>query len=368
MNTPAVDPVASVAPLFEPVTIAGVEQRNRIVMAPMTRRKAPDNRVPSDEIAAYYERRAAGGVGFILTEGTHIEPEHAPDSENVPGIWNDEQAEGWSKVIGRVHRAGGKIGCQLWHTGRLAMRPIAPSAIPAMDRQGNPRTTPKEMTHADIDALVAHFAHAAKTAKQAGFDSVEIHGAHGYILDTFVSPEANQRSDAFGGSFEQRIRVPLMVTEAVRAAVGPGYPVWYRFSQWRVDDAAALAYPDPQTLGTFVTALREAGVDVLHASTRDMTEPAFESDPKTLAGWTRELSGLPTVAVGSATLSGGMGDAGAMQTTDPAPLGEMIRRGEADLVAVGRALIGNPDWCPTVARGDWQRLTPYDPQMLERLD
>ncbi len=361
----------SIAPdlqrLFEPVTIAGLPMRNRIVMAPMTRRKAPDDRVPDDAIARYYARRAAHGVGLILTEGTHIEPRHAPDSENVPGIWNDNHVAGWKTVTERVHDAGGLIGCQLWHTGRLAMDPIAPSAIPALDREGHPRTTPREMTRLDIEALIAQFAHAAACAQRAGFDCVEIHGAHGYILHTFMDPEANQRDDDFGGSFDSRMRAPVEVTKAVRAEVGEGYPVWYRLSQFRVDDRTTLPYPDPEHLGLFTGALKAAGVDVLHASTRDMTEPAFGGSPKTLAGWTREVSGLPTVAVGGATLGAWSGNDLA-KPHDPAPLARMIEDEEADLVAVGRALIANPDWCQKVRAGDWERLRPYSGDLLETLE
>lgn len=338
-------------------------------MAPMTRRLAPENRVPSEAMARYYARRARLGVGFILTEGTHIEPKHAPDSKNVPGIWNDNHVNGWAIVTSAVHDAGGLIGCQLWHTGRLAMDPIAPSAIPALDREGNPRTTPREMNHTDIDALVSQFAHAASLAQQAGFDAVEIHGAHGYILDSFVSPSANQRTDQFGGSFENRIKVPVQVTQAVRDAVGDGFPIWYRFSQWRMDDYEALAYPDPDHIRIFTHALKDAGADVLHPSTRDMTDPAFpELGSKTLAGYTRELSGLPTVAVGRATVSAGMGETAEVETTDPQPIAEMVDRGEADLVAVGRSLIANPDWCLKVAQDNWKGLVPYHRDQLESLE
>ena len=353
--------------LFQPVTIAGLTLRNRIVMAPMTRRKAPDDRVPHEAIARYYARRARHGVGLILTEGTHIEPEHAPDSENVPGIWNDAHGAGWKTVTDAVHSEGGTIGCQLWHTGRLAIDPIAPSAIPATDRDGNPRTTPKEMTISDIEALVKSFAHAASCAKRAGFDCVEIHGAHGYILHTFMDPDANQRTDEFGGSFDNRMRAPIEVTKAVREAVGDSYPVWYRFSQFRVDDRTTLPYPDPDHLARFTGALKDAGVDVLHASTRDMTEPAFDNDDTTLAGWTRTLSGLPTVAVGGATLGAWSGNEMA-KPQDPTPLARLVGAGEADLIAVGRALIANPDWCEKVGAGEWESLRPYDGSLLESLE
>ncbi|MEM1423092.1 MAG: 12-oxophytodienoate reductase, partial [Planctomycetota bacterium] len=330
------------------------------------RRKAPDDRVPHDAIARYYARRARHGVGLILTEGTHIEPKHAPDSENVPGVWNDDHTAGWRAVTERVHDAGGLIGCQLWHTGRIAMRPIGPSAIPALDREGNPRTTPREMTPDDIHDLAHHFAHAATRAQDAGFDTVEIHGAHGYILHSFMDPEANQRHDDFGGDFDRRMRVPLLVTQAVRNAVGPEYPVLYRFSQFKLDDNQKLPYPDPDHLATFCTALRDAGVDALHASVRDMTEPAFDGSDRTLAGWTRAVSDLPVIAVGGATLGAWTGNDTA-HPQDPSPIARLVEDGEADLIAVGRALIANPDWCDRVSAGDWRSLRPYSGDLLDSL-
>lgn len=163
------------------------------------------------------------------------------------------------------------------------------------------------------------------------------------------------------------MRVPVMVTRGVREAVGEGYPVWYRFSQWRVDDDdTPLPYPDPEHLGRFLTTLREAGVDVFHASVRDMTEAAFDGSDATLAGWTRKLSGVPTVAVGGAT-QGAWEPGGDATLSDPAPMAELVDGGEADLVAVGRALIANPDWCEIVAEGRWRELRPYDAGMLESL-
>jgi 2,4-dienoyl-CoA reductase-like NADH-dependent reductase (Old Yellow Enzyme family) len=355
--------------LFRPIELdrGRLSLRNRLVMAPMTRRLAPDDRVPTPDIAAYYRRRAEGGVGLIVTEGTHIDDEHAPDSENVPGLFTDKQAEGWAAVTSAVHDASGAIACQLWHTGRLAMRPIGPSPVPAEKRGGGFRATPRPMTTADMEQVAGRFAASASLAKYAGFDAVEIHGAHGYLLDSFLAPGANKRTDAFGGAFNQRMRFPLMVVHAVRDAVGDDYPVMYRFSQWSIDDYAAMTYPNPDTLGLWVNALKDAGVDVLHVSTRDCTAPGFRDADTTLAGWTRELSGLPTVAVGRVGSSSGMNEGDHVPTSDPAPAAALIERGEADFVAVGRGLIANPDWPELVKRGRWEELRPYDRSMLATL-
>ncbi len=363
------DAASAYEPFFRPFTIerGGLTLRNRLAMAPMTRRLAPDDRVPTEAMAAYYGRRAEGGVGLIVTEGTHIDDEGAPDSENVPGMFTDDQAEGWRAVTGAVHEAGGAIACQLWHTGRLAMRPIGPSAIPAEKRGGGFRATPRRMTVRDIETIAERFAESARLAKQAGFDSVEIHGAHGYLLDSFLSPLANKRTDHFGGGFNQRMRFPIMVCEAVRDAVGDDYPVMYRFSQWSIDDYAAMTYPNPEVLGMWVEALRAATMDVLHVSTRDCTAPGFRGSEKTLAGWTRELSGLPTIAVGRVGSSSGMNEGDFVPISDPAPAAALIERGEADMVAVGRGLLANPDWAHLVRDGRWGELRPYDRAMLASL-
>jgi 2,4-dienoyl-CoA reductase-like NADH-dependent reductase (Old Yellow Enzyme family) len=376
-----------VAPLFERAELAGLELCNRIAMAPMTRRLAPDDRVPSQAIADYYARRASGGVGLIITEGTHVDDQHAPDSENVPGIFNDEQASGWKRVIEAVHSAENtfgspsRIAVQLWHTGRHAMNPIGPSPIPVQKRDGGYKDTPRQMTEADMDEVVGIFENAARLSIEAGFDSMEIHGAHGYLLDSFLSPASNQRTDDYGGSFENRMRFPLRVVRAVRAVIdehaGPEYPLMIRFSQWRMEDYAAYAYPDPEHLERWVLALKEAGIDILHVSTRDATDPGFphlfdtdtEDGRRTLAGWTRKLSGgMPTVAVGRVSVSASMDEGAAVQTTDPAPVAGLITRGEADMIAVGRSLIANPRWCDIVKEGRWSELVPYTREMLETLD
>ncbi len=358
----------SPAKLFDPLPLGGLTIPNRIAMAPMTRRLAPENRVPTEAMARYYARRAAGGVGLIITEGTHIDDEHAPDSERVPGIFNEAQIEGWQRVVDAVHAEDAVICCQLWHTGRLAMRPIGPSAIPAKARDGTDRATPKPMTREDIRRVVAGFAHAASCATSAGFDAVEVHGAHGYLLDSFISPEANRRDDEYGGPFENRMRMPLEVVRAVREAVGPALPVLYRFSQWRVDDQSALAYPDPETLGTFVTALRDAGVSMLHASTGNAVDPAFDGSPRTLAGWAREHSGLPAIAVGRVGLGSSMNEGEGAEIADPAKAIGLIESGEADMLAVGRALISNPDWPALIRAGRWQDARPYHRELLTTLD
>ncbi|MEQ8745816.1 12-oxophytodienoate reductase [Pyruvatibacter sp.] len=352
-------------PLFQPFAAGGLELSNRVVMAPMTRRKCPRPNVPGDEIASYYARRAS--CGLIITEGVHIDNRNAWDTDDVPGLHTAAQADGWAEVVEAVHEAGGKIAAQLWHTGRHAAEPIGPSAIPVVRGDGTPKATPRAMTLTDLAQVRDAFCRSATLAQRAGFDAIELHGAHGYLLDSFVSGVANQREDDYGGTFANRMRFPLEVVSAVREAVGDGYPIIYRFSQWKVENYDALNYPNPDALGAWVTALREAGADILHASTRDATEAAFPPDQTTLAGWTRRLSDLPVIAVGRVATSASMGEPGDVRTTDPASAAALVANGEADLIGVGRSLIANPDWCAIVERGDWHALAPYRVEMLETL-
>lgn len=354
--------------IFSPVRLGSLSLRNRIVMAPMTRRFAASDGMVTDQIIEYYRLRAAAGVGLIISEGTAIDCKHAYDTLTVPRIETTEQIAGWRRVVEAVHAAGGAFAPQLWHTGRLAYYPIGPSACEMPPRRdGTPRPPVKAMDDDDFAQVTAAFVHAAQASREIGADALEIHGAHGYLLDSFVSPVNNQRNDQYGGSFDRRMRFPLEVARAVRTAVGPGFPVIYRFSQWKVDDPEEIKFKNPAELETWVTALRDAGVDILHVSTNDAVAAAFpEHGELTLAGWSKKFSGLPTIAVGSVsmrTTPAGSPD----EVTDPAPALRLIERGEADLIAVGRALISNPNWVELAREGRWRELRPYAVEDLKSL-
>jgi 2,4-dienoyl-CoA reductase-like NADH-dependent reductase (Old Yellow Enzyme family) len=227
------------------------------------------------------------------------------------------------------------------------------------------------MEAADFAQVLEAFRSAASAAAAMGCDAIEIHGAHGYLLDSFLSPVDNRRRDAYGGDLEQRMRFPLEVVRAVRDAAGADLPIIYRFSQWKVDDYRELKFKTSSDLGLWVRALAEAGVDMLHASTRDALDPAFPQEgSRTLAGWSRELSGLPVIAVGKVSVTLPMDRAYGEdldRVADPAPSLELLERGEADLIAVGRALIANPDWVPKVRAGRWKELVPFHKNLLEEL-
>ncbi|HSG98691.1 MAG TPA: 12-oxophytodienoate reductase [candidate division Zixibacteria bacterium] len=346
--------------IFSPVQFGSLSLRNRIVMAPMTRRFAASDGMVTDEIIEYYRRRAAAGVGLIVSEGTAIDCRHAYDTLTVPRIETQEQIAGWRRVVEAVRASGGAFAPQLWHTGRLAYYPIGPSACEMPPRKdGTARPPVKAMDAGDFAQVTAAYVHAARASREIGSDALEIHGAHGYLLDSFVSPVNNRRTDQYGGDFDKRMRFPLEVVRAVRTAVGPAFPVIYRFSQWKVDDPDEIKFRTPEELERWVTALREAGVDILHVSTKSAVAPAFpEHGGLTLAGWSRKFSGLPTIAVGSVsmrTTPAGSPD----EVTDPAPALRLVERGEADLIAVGRALISNANWVELVREDRWRELSPY---------
>jgi 2,4-dienoyl-CoA reductase-like NADH-dependent reductase (Old Yellow Enzyme family) len=341
-------------------------------MAPMTRRMAAEDGVPTDAIVDYYRRRARHEVGLIISEGTAIDALHAFDTLTVPRFETGAQLAGWRRVVEAVHAEGGVFAPQLWHTGRLGASPIGPSPGTAPPkRDGGPRPPTRPMERADFEQVLGAYRHAARSAAEIGCDALEIHGAHGYLLDSFLSPVNNLRTDEYGGSAENRMRFPLEVVRAVRREVGPAFPVIYRFSQWKVDDHREIKFHQPADLDLLVRALGAAGVDILHVSTRDALDPGFpDQGPLTLAGWTRRLSGLPVIAVGKVSVTlpmdrsyGGAADV----VTDPGPALDLLERGEADLLAVGRALIANPDWVEVVRSGRWRDLKPYHVGLLDSL-
>lgn len=362
--------------LFQPLDLANLQLKNRIVMAPMTRNFSPDN-IPGDETVDYYRRRAAGGAGLIITEGTCVDHIAASGYPDVPYFHGEERLAGWKKVVDAVHEAGGKIAPQLWHCGGMRKAGVMPEGdVPGYTPSG--MNVPGKMgrhvmTQSDIDDVVQAFARGAADAKTLGFDAVEIHGAHGYLLDQFFWAGTNIREDAYGGSLENRGRFVLEIIEAVRAAVGPDYPVILRFSQWKQQDYAAQLVDNPQDLETFLMPLSNAGVDIFHCSQRRFWEPEFEGSDLNLAGWVRKITGKPAITVGSVGLDADFipvpGEA-TFREAEPASLDELERRMQAqefDLVAVGRAMISNPDWANLVAEDRMGDLRPFRKEDLAAL-
>ncbi|MCJ8141184.1 NADH:flavin oxidoreductase [Falsirhodobacter halotolerans] len=348
----------SLDPLFRPFTLKGLTLPNRIVMAPMTRGMAPEG-IPGTPQAEYYRRRAEGEVGLILTEGTVIA---RPASRNLPGIplfHGKPASDGWADVARAVHSAGGKIGPQIWHTGSTRAsewEPDAPVESPS-GLVGPGETRGKVMNDRDIADAIAAFAKAAENAKTLGFDVVEIHGAHGYLIDQFFWGETNLRDDSFGGAtIKDRSRFALEVVRAVRAAVGPDFPVLLRVSQWKQQDYTARLATTPDEMTDWLAPLVDAGVDILHCSQRRFWEPEFADLDPTLnfAGWAKKLTGAATISVGSVGLSSEFLAAFSGESSDHSSLDDLVarmEREEFDLIAVGRALISDSEWVRNVRLG-----------------
>jgi len=361
--------------LFKPFKLKSLTLPNRIVMAPMTRSKSPDQ-IPNDQVAAYYRARAAGGTGLILTEGTAPEHKGATNDVNVPHFYGAESLAGWKKVAADVHAAGGFIMPQLWHQGILrhagtGPHPEAPSVSPSGLSRADKKVA-EPMSDSQIADVISGFANSARYAKEIGFDGVELHGAHGYLIDQFFWEQTNQRDDHHGGSLENRSRFAASIAAAVRKACGPDFPILLRFSQWKQQDFTARLAPTPKDLETFLRPMVDAGVDVFHCSTRRFWEPEFpdENSDMNLAGWTKKISGCPTISVGSVSLNLDFVTSFTKSEMDFSGLDKlvhMMERGDFDLIAIGRALIANPDWANKVKAGKLDELAPYSPEKLATL-
>jgi 2,4-dienoyl-CoA reductase-like NADH-dependent reductase (Old Yellow Enzyme family) len=215
------------------------------------------------------------------------------------------------------------------------------------------------------------YAQAARSAQEAGFDGVELHGAHGYLIDQFFWERTNQRTDAYGGDLVARTRFAAEAVHEVRSRVGPEYPVALRISQWKIGDYEAKLAKTPAELGQFLRPLVDAGVDIFHCSQRRFWDAEFEGSNLNLAGWAKKLTGKPTVTVGSVTLDADFTKSfGSPESTSITGINELIarlERGEFDLVAVGRALIANPEWALKVKAGALEELRPFDRSLLSSL-
>lgn len=343
-------------------------------MAPMTRQFSP-NGVPGENVKRYYQRRAAHEVGLIITEGTTVDHKAASNDTNIPCFHGDAALQGWKNVVDAVHAAGGKIAPQLWHMGSMrkpgtGAYPDYPSASPSgLVKPGKKVMQPLSVR--EIEQLIAAFANAAASAKELGFDAIELHGAHGYLLDTFFWQGTNIREDKYGGSIARRTQFAVEIIEAVREQVGEQFPIILRFSQWNQQDFSSKLVDNPDQLAEFLTPLSDAGVDIFHASNRRFWDPEFAGSSINLAGWTKQITGKPVISVGSVSLSEEFvttyGDAQA----EVAGIDELLNRMEAeefDLIGIGRALIANPDWVELVKNHHMDRLNAFDKAMLARLE
>jgi N-ethylmaleimide reductase len=358
--------------LLSPVMVGDIDCRTRIAMAPCTRCQCPGY-LPTPAVARYYGRRAADGVGLLISEGTVI-CERGNGYPGAPGIWNREQVAAWKPVTQAVHEAGGRIACQLWHVGAVAhplstggALPESPSGLSPTGRiarlrgadGGEVQYGPSEsLGETRIRELIGLYAQAAALALEAGFDGVEIHGAHGYLIDQFINLRWNRREDDWGGA--QRCRFAAEVTRAVIAETGAGRTI-FRFSPGMSVSGNGWQRPE-ETLPLLLDELRAAGLRWLHASNLDYDEavipaaalpPALrpvDGTPLPLARATRTL--WPEGLIGVGSLS-------------PARAEAAVASGEIDLAAFGRALIANPDFVTRLREG--RPLEAYDPGRLSEL-
>jgi 2,4-dienoyl-CoA reductase-like NADH-dependent reductase (Old Yellow Enzyme family) len=377
--------------LYTPFEAGRLKLRNRFVMAPMTRNFAPGG-VPSEGVTDYYRRRAEADVGLIVTEGIGVDHPAALGRESVGGgvsspvLHGDAALDRWREVVEGVHAAGGLIVPQLWHQGVVrapgtGYHPEAPSARPSgiwgptenamvpPDYLALVREETAPLTESEIADIIAAFARSAANAMAVGFDGIALHGAHGYLIDSFLWDKTNLRRDQWGGDVARRTRFATEVVRAVRAATSPDFPIIFRFSQWKLQDYAARIADTPAELDAVLSPLVDAGVDIFDASTRIFTAPAFEGSELGLAGWAKKLTGKPTIAVGGVGLDKDLQSSFAQPTImvdNLAKVAERIERVEFDLIGVGRALLMDAQWVPRTRQG--QQVNPFRLDAYASLD
>ncbi|MDB5702744.1 MAG: 12-oxophytodienoate reductase [Sphingomonadales bacterium] len=363
-------------PLFTPFNLGPLHLRNRFVMSPMTRNFSP-NGVPGDDVAAYYQRRAEADVGLIITEGIGIDHPAAVGSgsmgeHDIPLLHGEGPVAGWRRVVEQVHAAGGRIMPQLWHMGPIRLKgtgpfPEATSSRPsgiwgpgagaAMPQAYLDAVAVKTLplTDSEIGDIISGYARSAANAHEIGCDGVAIHGAHGYLIDSFLWSSTNLRDDRWGGDIERRSAFAAEVVRAIRAATSPDFPIMFRFSQWKLQDYAASNAGTPDELEALLEPISEAGVDIFDASTRIFSAPAFEGSEMGLAGWAKKLTGKASMTVGGVGLSKDLQSSFVEEThavNNLAAVMERFERGEFDLVAVGRALLMDPQWVRKARSGE----------------
>jgi len=387
-NEPTIE---ELIPLFEPLTIRNTTLPNRVAMAPMTRSFCP-NGVPGEDVAGYYRRRAENDTGLIVTEAIGADhPSALGDAglgeTDLPEMADPLSIAGWKNVAEQVHQCGAKIIPQLWHQGPMRIQsssrhPNSPSISPSgvwgplgrmtsthpryIPKTAGPQTPP--MSDEEVEDVIESFVRVAHNAMSAGFDGIALHGAHGYLIDTFFWDETNLRTDRWGGDQRNRMNFGVELVRRIRAAIGEEKPIFFRFSQWKQQDFKAKLAQTPDELETILGPLSDAGVDLFDASVRYFNTPPFPGSDLSLAGWAKKLTGKLTGAVGGIGVGKGVYDTEAQSTVavNNLPLlMERFNRGEFDLVSVGRALLNDPAWTRKARTG--QPFSNYDIKTMDYL-
>lgn len=373
------------APLLEPLRIRSLALANRVVMAPMTREMSP-RRIPGDDVLGYYARRAANRVGLIVTEGVAIDDPSAIDMPNVPAMFGEEALGAWKRVVSAVHAEGGKIMPQLWHQGVMRDMDVAQDKA-SLPRRPSGTAGPfgkvsleqsfverlsvdtEPMSEEAIADVIAAYGRSAAHAKAIGVDGIAIHGAHGYLIDSFLWSGTNRRTDQWGGDAAGRTAFGVAVIKAVREAVGEDLPILLRFSQFKMQDYNARLAETPAELEAILGPLADAGVDIFDGSQRYFDTPVFEGSPLNLGGWAKRVTGKIGMCVGGVGLDQGKRhhhiDSGSGSADNIELLLARFARGEFDLVGVGRSLLNDPQWLIKAIEG--REFLPFDEENLKRL-
>lgn len=343
--------------LFSEFTLKNLRLRNRMVLAPMTRTSAEADGRANARMAHYYAKFAQGEFGLLITEGTYPDEAFGQGYSHQPGMANDAQRDAWRPVVEAVHQAGSPIILQIMHAGaqtqgnRFRDEVVGPSAVRAKGEQlviyggEGPYPQPRAMSEAEIQEAIQGFADAARRAKEAGFDGVEIHGANGYLIDEFLTVYLNQRSDAYGGPVENRVRFAVETIQAVRQAVGADFVVGIRLSQGKVSDYHYKWPGGADEARVIFSSVAKAGVDYIHVTEYDITKPAFGEGP-TLAELAREYGGVTVIA------NGGLDDPAKAATVQA-----------ADLIALGKPALANRDWPKRAKEGE--TMADFDFSLLQ---
>ena len=357
--------------LFEPYKLKNLNLRNRVVMAPMTRNQSPGG-IPTNEVVAYYSRRAKAEVGLIITEGIEVSHEASSAYPNVPRLDTKEAREGWKRAVNGIKENGGSVIAQLWHCGgfrKLGMQPNP--EVPGHTASGLVKPGKKvahKMTLEDIKQTINAYASDAKYCEEIGFDGVEIHGAHGYLIDNFFWEGTNIRDDNYGGSIEKRSQFVSEIIQAVRSNISQEFIVGLRFSQWKQHDFEAKLAHSKDDLKKVLLSPVESGLDYLHSSMRRFWESEFEGSEENLAYWTKKISNIPTIGVGSVGLDSDFIDMTA--PSKPASIDKAIddiSKEKYDLLAVGRALLSDHEWVLKMKEGRLKDVIPYSKEALLKL-
>lgn len=339
--------ISSLKKILEPIQINSLELKNRLVVPAMGTDFANSDGTVSERLKDYLVARADGGFGLIITEITAIS-RYGKGMANQLSIWDDKFIPGFKNLAMAIHAKEAKVAVQLYHPGRqtfsfLTGRPVvAPSAIPCPVC----REIPKELTVEEIRELEEQFAEGARRAKEAGIDAVEIHGAHGYLVAQFMSGYANHRSDAYGGDLEGLLRFPIEIVHKIRAKVGDDYPIIFRLS----GDERVAGGRTIQETKTIIPLLEQAGVNAFHVSTGVYASSNYITAPMAIppgynvsaAGEVKKATSVPVIAVG--------------RINDPRMVEEILKEGQADLVAMGRASLADPELPKKAADGNYEDI------------